>query len=350
MAGQRTGRSRFGFKMVLLGVLRCGVHLKDLKAYQTLAVPGSGAPNKAELQKMTVPQLKEKLREKGEKVSGRKVELIERLLQQMQPETGAAIDATDVFIPLDVSRLTLTSDWEAKILGVGDDSAVLPHDQVPFVNRHSEVFDLFHVNAAVIIRLLGCRRRNANIDDWRPCSVAVAAQMFGSGKTTLGRNFIKQLNDPTFKKFLQAKRMADDWNHELERAKNAETRHYNLYNCKSLSEVGSILDYESFRDRQATSYDIALYILNQAVGMENPLFIHFDEIGDLGDNVRDLREAVRRTWDLMLKKQGEMPRIYFYLSGKSVPLTALGAAGSPVGTFGTKWIILDLLEELMHGK
>ena len=349
MAGQRTGRSRFGFKMVLLGVLWCGVHLKDLKAYQTLAVPGSGAPNKAELQKMTVPQLKEKLREKGEKVSGRKVELIERLLQQMQPETGAAIDATDVFIPLDVSRLTLTSDWEAKILGVGDYfPAVLPHDQVPFVNRHSEVFDLFHVNAAVIIRLLECRRRNANIDDWRPCSVAVAAQMFGSGKTTLGRNFIKQLNDPTFKKFLQAKRMADDWNHELERAKNAETRHYNLNNCKSLREVGSRLDCESFRDRQATSDDIALYILNQAVGMENPLFIHFDEIGDLGDNVRDLREAVRRTWDLMLKKQGEMPRIYFYLSGKSVPLTALGpAAGSPVGT---KWIILDLLEELIHGK
>jgi len=91
-----------------------------------------------------------------------------------------------------------------------------------------------------------------------------------------------------------------------------------------------------------------MYILNQAVGMENPLFIHFDEIGDLGDNVRDLREAVRRTWDLMLKKQGEMPRIFFYLSGKSVPfLTARGEASSAVGT---KWIILDLLEELMHGK
>ena len=115
MAGQRTGRSRFGFKMVLLAVLWCALHLKDLKAYQTLAVPGSGSPNKAELQKMTVPQLKEKLREKGKKVSGRKVELIERLLQQMQPETGGARDekrnipkagklannVTDVFIPLE---------------------------------------------------------------------------------------------------------------------------------------------------------------------------------------------------------------------------------------------------------
>ena len=102
MAGQRIGRSRFGFKMVLLAVLWCASHMKDLKAYQTLAVPGSGAPNKAELQKMTVPQLKEKLREKGKKVSGRKVELIERLLQRNIPKAGdTAIDDTDVFIPLD---------------------------------------------------------------------------------------------------------------------------------------------------------------------------------------------------------------------------------------------------------
>ena len=114
MAGQRIGRSRFGFKMVLLAVLWCASHLKDLKAYQALAVPGSGAPNKAELQKMTVPQLKEKLREMGKKVSGKKVELIERLLPQMQTETGGArdekrnipkagdtaSDRTDVFIPL----------------------------------------------------------------------------------------------------------------------------------------------------------------------------------------------------------------------------------------------------------
>ena len=40
-----------------------------------------------------------------------------------------------------------------------------------------------------------------------------------------------------------------------------------------------------------------------------------------------------------------MPRIYFYLSGKSVPLTAIGGSDSGVGP---KWIILDLLQELMN--
>ena len=48
----------------------------------------------------------------------------------------------------------------------------------------------------------------------------------------------------------------------------------------------------------------------------------------------------------MLKHDGDgdMPRIYFYLSGKSVPLNSIGGSGSPVGT---QWIILDLLQERM---
>ena len=87
MAGQRTGRSRFGFKMVLLAVLCCALHLQDLNGYRTLAVPGSSRETEAELKKMTVKQLKAKVREKGEKVSGLKAELIKRLMQPTPPET-----------------------------------------------------------------------------------------------------------------------------------------------------------------------------------------------------------------------------------------------------------------------
>ena len=90
MAGHGTGRSRFGFKMVLLAVLCCALHLKDLKAYRTLAVPGAGAPNRAELQKMKKAELKKKLREKGANASGMKAELIERL---MQDATGDGANA-----------------------------------------------------------------------------------------------------------------------------------------------------------------------------------------------------------------------------------------------------------------
>ncbi|CAJ1377034.1 unnamed protein product, partial [Effrenium voratum] len=40
-------------------------------------------------------------------------------------------------------------------------------------------------------------------------------------------------------------------------------------------------------------------------------------VGDLGGNVKDLRDAVQQTWRLMLRTDGEMPRIYFYTSGKN---------------------------------
>ena len=112
-----------------------------------------------------------------------------------------------------------------------------------------------------------------------------------------------------------------------------------------MHDVAKKLDYEQFKDRSPTgALDSAQYIFKLAVATGGKsVFVHLDEIGDLQDNVRELREAVRQVWELMLKHQGDMPRIYFYLSGKSVPLHAIGKSGSPVGT---KWIILDLLEEL----
>ena len=240
-------------------------------------------------------------------------------------------------------RLT-HDDWESRVLGSGEYSGVLPDDQVPFVNRYCELFDLFHANAAVILKLLDCRGREKHIDNWRPCSVAVAAQMFGSGKTTLGRNFIKQLTDPETNKFIQEKLTGDDWKKELARARSAASWHYNLNGCKNMYDVAKVLDYEKFENRSSTeALDIARYIFAKARELGEPVFVHFDEIGDLQLNVKELREAVRRVWELMLQHQGDMPRIYFYLSGKSVPLTALGGEGSAVGT---KWIILNLLEEL----
>ena len=106
MAGQRTGRSRFGFKMVLVAVVCCALHLTDLNGYRTLAVPSAGAPNRAELQDMKKSELKEKLREQGLKVSGLKADLIERLMQPWKklniPEgEEPANSVTDVFFPVE---------------------------------------------------------------------------------------------------------------------------------------------------------------------------------------------------------------------------------------------------------
>ena len=161
----------------------------------------------------------------------------------------------------------------------------------------------------------------------------------------MGRNFIKQLKDNETKAFILSKLTGDDWKKELTRAQSAASWYYNLNGCESMYDVGTVLDYDKFKDRSSTGpVHIAQYIFAKVLELDGPVFVHFDEIGDLQLNVRKLREAVRRVWELMLKHDGDMPRIYFYLSGKSVPLTALGGEGSAVGT---KWIILDLLQELM---
>ena len=76
-------------------------------ARKLLAVPGSGAgARRARLEKLNMKELKTKLREKGLKVSGRKADLVERLMEELpktrkipQPQEPAIFDK-DVFIPL----------------------------------------------------------------------------------------------------------------------------------------------------------------------------------------------------------------------------------------------------------
>ncbi|CAE7320567.1 unnamed protein product [Symbiodinium sp. CCMP2592] len=182
-------------------------------------------------------------------------------------------------------RLT-PNDWESKILGSGDYSEVLPHNEVPFVNRHSELFDLFHVNE---------------------------------------------------------KNWGTAWQQELTQAQSAAMQHFDLRSCTTLSHV--VYKLYGRTEGGPETVKIAEWIFNKVVECNTPLFVHFDEVGSLGANVRDLRDAVQQTWHPMLQCGGDMARIYFCLSGKSVPLTAVGGPASGVGT---KWIILDLLQELMN--
>ena len=118
MARQRDGQSRrFNLLVAIATVVLCFLHL-PINGSQTLAVPGSGAgARRARLEKLNMKELKTKLREKGLKVSGRKADLVERLVEHMAPEIKRvrsgkreipealklADPATDVFIPLDAT-------------------------------------------------------------------------------------------------------------------------------------------------------------------------------------------------------------------------------------------------------
>ena len=247
-----------------------------------------------------------------------------------------------------IRRLDTGGDWNRKVLASGPYAEVLPDSSVPFVNRHEEIYDLFEANADVILQLLRARAQSVEIDNWRPCRVAIAVQMFGSGKTTLGRNFIKQLKDSEYEKFAEGKIARLDNKESLQAewnlVKEARNQYWDLSGCHTLEAVADRLGCKSQGD---VSGHIANHVMGKAIEAgatqpsTKPLFVHFDEVGALGNQVVDLREAIRQTWSKMLEHE-PMPRIYFFLSGKGVPLSALGKHSSPIGT---KWIILDLLKE-----
>ena len=129
MARQRVGQSRrFNLLVAIATVVLCFLHL-PINGSQTLAVPGSGTEaRRARLEKLKMKELKTKLREKGLKVSGRKADLVERLMEALpkmrkipQAEEPAIFD-TDVFIPLQetIQKLeTLLQDKRVVFLRAG---------------------------------------------------------------------------------------------------------------------------------------------------------------------------------------------------------------------------------------
>lgn len=253
------------------------------------------------------------------------------------------------------------SDWEDKILAQGQYRSTLPDRAMPFVNRHSEVFQLLEANFRAVLEL-----SSRMVKDFRGLKVCFAAQMFGSGKTTLGENFVKQLSDPGLKKYVEdrfaekEKTAADDpsglcelkeyhaaFCTEWELAKRAQTLYVDVGGYTVLGAVpglvAKIAGVAASVSPEPVEALAEVVVRRAAADKSSPLFVHFDEVGSLGEGVLTLRDGVRRTWVEMNRLRGEaMPHVYFYLSGKGIPLTVLGQSTSPVGT---KWIILDVLHE-----
>jgi hypothetical protein len=78
------------------------------------------------------------------------------------------------------------------IYASGPYNKTLPTDCMPFVNRYHEVFDLLRVNVDNCSNILVMK----DIDDYRTLKLPICGQMFGSGKTTIAKNWIRKLSDP----------------------------------------------------------------------------------------------------------------------------------------------------------
>ncbi|CAE7828132.1 unnamed protein product [Symbiodinium sp. CCMP2592] len=254
-------------------------------------------------------------------------------------------------------------DWEDFILARGSYENTLPDDAMPFLNRTTELFVIIEENIKAIRQL----NISTNLTDYRKMKVCFAAQMFGAGKTMLGRNLVPQLKlaksdlQAHLKAFLDkekakgedGRKFAAFFSREVETLKQAERLYVDF---RGLSDVAAVpvetARVANTKGPQQTDVagGIAEVLMEAAKITQKPLFVHFDEIGGFQvPDLRKLRDGVIRTWASMNQEavKGQvMPRIYFYFSGKSVPLLELGNPHSPVGT---RWIILTLMADYANG-
>ena len=222
---------------------------------------------------------------------------------------------------------------------------------MPFVNRFDEVFELLQANIGVTLALT----KGHDVTDYRAMRVCFGAQMFGSGKTTLGKNFVSALSDHKVMSHIEKRlsEMQDSpeyverFRREWDLAKQASMLYVDIADARLFGQIPSLVAAaagvpDSVYNGSAQGF--ADILLRHTSELGTPLFVHIDEIGNLpADELRALRDSVRRVWlemnHLALTVQ-DMPRIYFFLSGKGVSLASLGGSTSPVGT---RWIVLDML-------
>ena len=239
MAGQRHHRSR-GWKLFLAAVW-CFLHFLHISD-PALAVNPSLPSNPSDkastlrknLQQLRVKQLRAELRERGLPVSGRKADLVDRLL------------AVSEKLP-DPSREQFTGedrDWDDKILAAGDYSSILPDKPMPFVNRQYELFQLLCENIDAILMLL-----DGPVDNYRRLNICFSAQVFGAGKT-LGDNFLSQINSEDFEDYARkmiskrSQKQQKDWVAEWQHAKEARQLYVDARGRRTVDEVLDVIQQE----------------------------------------------------------------------------------------------------------
>ena len=283
-------------------------------------------------------QLQAQLREKGLPVSGQKAALVDRLLES----PGSLVAASEKFTDED-------RDWDKKILAVGAFSDILPSDAMPFVNRCYELFQLLCQNIDAIGILL-----DEDVTNFRRLNVCFSAQTFGADKTTLGDKFLSQIKSEEFEVYARkmishrSPKNHDDWVAEWQRAKGARQLYVDARGRRTVRGVldviqaeGNIATLKSSEDSVSRFADLVLTIASQEP--DKALFVHVDGLGELGDDVSLIRNGVRATWRRMNdEREKQMPRIYFFLSGKGIPVEAIHQATPRVGT---SWILLDHLHQ-----
>ena len=136
---------------------------------------------------------------------------------------------------------------------------------------------------------------------------------------------------------------------EWQRAKEARQLYVDARGRRTVDEVLDVIQQEGNIATLESSGSVSRFAeVILTIASQRPdraLFVHIDELGELGNDVSLIRNGVIATWQSMnreRRREKEMPRIYFFLSGKGIPVGAISKWTSAVGT---REILLDHLHQ-----
>lgn len=212
--------------------------------------------------------------------------------------------------------------------------------ETPFVNREREIVELALINADFILTTKRCITKGLQVTNWRKHLFVFAAQMYGAGKTRIGREFLKQVqvllkdqNKTAFNRFCPAD-LRDDLKDLLaivSEFPSAATEYFDL---------STYTDFKDFMKDITEEDSLSKYILGKCMEKKCPVFFHFDEVGNFNvSNLRFLRDHCFRA----LKEVKDV-RSYplFFFSGRGAAYNELGTTSTSV--VGSHWLILEPLQ------
>jgi len=194
----------------------------------------------------------------------------------------------------------------------------------PFVNRHNAILKIAHTNAELILAF----RRAVNIQNYRSYSFCFAAQMYGAGKTRLGRemqNVLKNINvDEGIQRLTKSPGNVPLLKQIISEFSKGSIKYFDLGRRSSFSMVARFV---------CGKYDTGVEIDELMLGGEllkicreagQPILFHFDECGMLPvDDLRRLRDACLTSLEIMSKEELRSCFPFFYFSGRGTAYNEL---------------------------
>ena len=258
-------------------------------------------------------------------------------------------------------------------------------DEMPFVNRYEELWQIFSVNAENHDRIVNTKGPIKNFRFLRllfcvqvfaflrpPASVLsdeshtfsqhcfMYVQYYGGGKTTLGEAFPSQLHDEEVQTFFEGKLKLENnkgLRPEWDLLAKDQIKRILIDVRSEPSIVKQALRVVSGRITvpELGAVEAAHHLIEYAQA-NGPTLFHFDEVGSDPDHdlfrLRQLAVAVwAQQWEIKNSK-GEMPRIYFLVTGKSTePFANIGMTGGSglMSPCGSHFLILDMLSPIHIG-